>query len=137
MNVPSVSRLPLVASACATLVAGIATGQTATSEVRLTMAAAQYAVGSERFDDLAGVDAWLARHHRRVVALDVCPPPATPRLLAAVERFHPSGALDIRTLAASAPGCASTAASAPGAGWGFLSAADYLATDENGHSIIP
>jgi hypothetical protein len=137
MNVPSFRPLPLLASACAVFAAGTVTAQPIDSEVRLTIAAAQYTVGSERFDDLAGVDAWLASHRGRVVALDVCPPAATPRLLAAVERFQPSGSLDIRTLAPSAPGCAAPAASATAVGVGFLNAEEYLATDANGRSIIP
>lgn len=110
------------------------------SEVHLTMVGGHYAVQSTRFDDLAGVDAWLRTRNVRVVAIDRCVSTTASQLLAAVERFYPSmaGVLEIRTLPAEATQCAYDAAPTTKGGWvGFMREEDYKVTDESGRSIIP
>jgi len=108
------------------------------SALRLTMLSTQYVVGAARFDDLAGVDAWLRTRDARVVAIDRCEAAATPQLLAAVQRFYPQqgSALEIRALPPGAAAC-KDAGIASLAFVAILRHEDYTATDERGRSIMP
>lgn len=119
---------------------GVALAQTDSTDhdVRLTVAAAHYAVGTTNFDNIASVAGWLQSHDRRVVAIERCASAGAPRVLAAVERFYPAeqSAVELRTAEASASACAPRLSSAQDL-IGFLRPEDYLVTDETGHSALP
>ncbi len=120
---------------------GVALAQqtdSADHDVRLTVAAAHYAVGTTKFDNIASVAGWLQSHDRRVVAIERCASAGAPRVLAAVERFYPAeqSAVELRTAEASTSACAPRLSS-PQDLIGFLRPEDYLVTDEAGHSALP
>ncbi len=122
----------------ATDVASAQQTRSADPEVRLTVAAAHYAVGTTHFDNVASVAGWLQSHDRRVVAIERCASAGAPRVLAAVERFYPAerSTVELRTAEASASACAPRLSN-PRDLIGFLRAEDYLVTDEAGHSALP
>jgi hypothetical protein len=78
------------------------------SYYRLTITPGQYAIGSERFVDIAGVEAWLRTRDSRVAAIDRCAFTPTRRLVAAIERLdaYAGEVLEIRTVNFDAARCA-------------------------------
>lgn len=105
-------------------------------DYRLTIIPGQYVIGPVRSADIAGVEAWLVKGDRHVVAIDRCAAATTPQLLIAVEKLEPytSDVLEIRKMTLNTYGCP---ASADGDVHGFLRDVDYMETDEFGYSLIP
>jgi len=109
-------------------------------DYRLTIVPGQYVIGSLHSADIARVEAWLHTGDRHLVAIDLCASATTPQLLAAVEKLEPytSDVLEIRKMTSNTPACTQNdPASEDGDVRGFLRDADYMATDEFGHGLIP
>ena len=108
------------------------------SDVRVTLVANHYAIGSAQFSDIAGVESWLRARDGRVVAIERCASAGTPQLVAAVARLdsYTRDSVQVLKLQSGAPGCAAPAP-AIGSFVGFLRAEDYTVTDAEGRSAIP
>ena len=109
-------------------------------DYRLTIIPGQYVIGSLRSADIARVEAWLHTGDGHLVAIDLCASATAPQLLTAVEKLEPytSDVLEIRKMTANTPACSQNdPAAEDGDVRGFLRDADYMATDEFGHGLIP
>jgi hypothetical protein len=102
---------------------------------RVTVFPDHYAVGENRFADLAALETWIKGTGARTLRLENCSDSSPGRVMAAVERFHEAygDGVEIRSLGA---GCAARFAST-GASAQAVERSPYLAVDAQGRSLLP